>query len=569
MARNLGLGSRLIRIFLLAGIVLGIIGVACAVRIGALAGETPGIALYAFVVGAVSLLGAAASAAVFAMLAARKVLHRVRILAAAMDRSAEGDLSVKVDVTSSDEIGMLNYNFNTMLEKLSGMVQKVLGSTTALRSISDDVRDASQRGSSAARIQSEGVTGAITAVNEITGSVNDVAGAVENLAQLSEDNVCSIQEMSASIAEVTTHVEALAEAVGEVSASIVELAAAEKQIGAGVNSLMEDSLSTASLVADMDLSIKQVEKNARQTAAISETVRQDAEMGRETVEATISGIGEIRRSSRISFEAIENLSVRAADIDKILQVIAELAEQTNLLALNASIIAAQAGEHGKGFAVVADEIKGLAKRTSVSTKEIAGIIAGVQEETGRAVKAITLSDQRVAEGEKLSQRSGAALNKIVESVQQAAAQVDEIARTTVEQAERSQEMRKSMERVAEMVRQIANATRDQGHSSELIIAAVETMSELSGRVLVSTREQSTTGKRIVRSSEDVTAMVENIRTACTVQTGSSGRIVAAVENIRSSTGMTTEASQLMEGVVTALLAQIEALQKEISGFKVR
>jgi methyl-accepting chemotaxis protein len=79
---------------------------------------------------------------------------------------------------------------------------------------------------------------------------------------------------------------------------------------------MADSTTTARLVAEMDGSIKQVEQNALNTAAISEEVKKDAESGRESVDATISGIGEIRSSSRITFEAIENLSSRASNIGK-------------------------------------------------------------------------------------------------------------------------------------------------------------------------------------------------------------------------------------------------------------
>jgi len=111
----------------------------------------------------------------------------------------------------------------------------------------------------------------------------------------------------------------------------------------------------------------------------------------------------IRNSSRITAEVIETLSLRANDIGAILSVIDEVAEQTSLLALNAAIIAAQAGDHGKGFAVVADEIRELAERTSSSTREIATVVNGVQEETRRAVDAISLAEASITEGVRLSQ----------------------------------------------------------------------------------------------------------------------------------------------------------------------
>ena len=199
----------------------------------------------------------------------------------------------------------------------------------------------------------------------------------------------------------------------------------------------------------MDATIRQVEKNAMDSASISETVRSDAEIGKNAVLEAIAGMQAIRASSQITSEVVETLSLRVNDIGAILSVIDEVAEQTNLLALNAAIIAAQAGEHGKGFAVVADEIRELAERTSSSTREIAAVIKGVQEETRRAVDAISQAEESIAAGEKLSQRSGAALEKIVTGVQRAGIQVSEIAKATVEQARGSQSIREAMESVEE------------------------------------------------------------------------------------------------------------------------
>jgi methyl-accepting chemotaxis protein len=567
MAKNLKLGSRFIRLALICGFVISIFGIYAASLIVAdlSAGQAShyqaNLSVIAFTLNSLIML------IVFWMLAARKMVKRVQVMASAMNRGAEGDLTAKVTVDSVDELDMLGSTFNGMLEKLAGMAERVNVSIRALRRISDDIKEVSQRGVAAAEIQSEAVQGTSGAVQEISRSINEVAQSVGNLARSSTDNASSILEMSASIEEVIKHVEALAEAVDEVSSSMIEMAAAERQIGASVNNLMADSTTTARLVAEMDVSIKLVEQNALNTDSISEEVKNDAESGRESVEATISGIGEIRRSSRITFEAIENLSSRAGNIGKILSVIGELAEQTNLLALNASIIAAQAGEHGKGFAVVAEEIKDLARRTGSSTRDITDIIKGVQEETQRAVRAIKVSEQRIAEGEQLSQRSGEVLNKIVAGVQMATDQVNQIARTTVEQADGSQEIRKAMERVANMVGQIAKATREQAHGSELIMAAVERMKGLTGQVRGSTREQSSSSNLIVRSTKDITAMIKNIRQACAVQTDGSRMIVEAIEHIEQSTQTNAEVTRVMDSAVEGLSRQIEVLRNEMSGFK--
>jgi methyl-accepting chemotaxis protein len=319
---------------------------------------------------------------------------------------------------------------------------------------------------------------------------------------------------------------------------------------------------------EMDSSIKQVERNANETAAISKAVRVDAETGREAVEAVIGGMQEIKRASRITSEVVTTLSERAGDIGEILSVIDEVAEQTNLLALNAAIIAAQAGEHGKGFAVVADEIKELSERTSSSTREISQVIRGVQEETRRAVDAINQAERSIADGELLSQKSGEALTKIVIGVTEATAQVTEIARTTVEQAKGSQMIREAMEQVSEMVAQIAKATREQGQGSELIMGAVENMKGLTSQVLSSTREQNKVGNLIAQSTESITEMIRHIKRACDEQSRGSEQIVASVGDIQSATDANLEATRVMDEAVYKLFRQTEMLKKEMEAFKI-
>jgi methyl-accepting chemotaxis protein len=566
MAKTLRIGSHIIRFSLVIGFVSAVAGISCTVFPSA-DGVAPAAGWRAGSILGVLIVNAAAFMAVFWMLAKRNLMRRVNVLAAAMDQGAEGDLTVKVPFTSQDELMVLNGNFNAMMEKLAGMATRVSSSIGELRLIANNIKDVSLRGVATAELLSVGVKETSDAVEEIGISVDGVTQAVKSLSSSAGENASSILEMSTSIDEVMVHVEALAAAVEEVSASIVEMATMEKEIGKNVKSLMEEATAAASRVAEMDISIKQVETNALDTAAISQGVRQDAESGREAVEATISGISEIRRSSQITCEVIENLSSRANDIGDILSLIDEVAEQTNLLALNASIIAAQAGERGKGFAVVAKEIKELANRTSRSTKEITGIMKGVQEETRRAVTAMSQSENRIVEGEKVAQRSGEALNKIVAGVQKATDQVNEIASTTVEQARGRREMRMAMERVAGMVGQIARATREQEREGELVMGYTERMKALTGQVRRSTQEQSGAGKSIVRSSEEITSMIESIRHACEDQTNSGRRIIEAVENIRQSAETGEGATLMMEEAVSGLSRQIGLLQKAMAGFK--
>jgi methyl-accepting chemotaxis protein len=517
---------------------------------------------------AVVILLAVAVAVALGILITRNIVSRVSAIGEAVNRGAEGDLTATTSLDSHDEIGKLGSDFNEMVDKLSGMIGKVLRSAAELAGISDTMAQASHSVVASAKTQAESVSKTSAAIVQINTSVKGVAHGVDSLSISASESSSSILEMASSVEEVVQNMENLALSVNEVSSSIVEMGASIKQVGNGVVSLMEVSTATASSVMEMDSSIKQVERNANETAAISKAVREDAETGREAVEAVINGMQEIKRASLITSEVIATLSERAADIGDILSVIDEVAEQTNLLALNAAIIAAQAGEHGKGFAVVADEIKELSERTSSSTREISQVIRGVQDETRRAVEAIEQAERSIGDGELLSQKSGEALAKIVVGVNEATAQVGEIARTTVEQAKGSQMIREAMEQVSEMVAQIAKATKEQGQGSELIMGAVEHMKGLTSQVLSSTREQNKVGNLIAQSTESITEMIRHIKRACDEQTRGSEQIVVSVEDIQQATDANLEATRVMDEAVYKLFRQTELLKKEVEAFKI-
>ena len=557
--KKLRTGTNLIRILLSLGIAFSLIGL---ILLFVQAVPDRGVFSVLFIVNILALI------AVIWILVTRKLVVRIKHIAKAMNNAAEGALTERVVLDDETEISLLADNFNSMMERLSGAISKVHSSLFELRNISATIAQLSEKGVSSASLQSDSLKKTSTAIREINRSITDVSSSVVTLSTLSSSNSASMTEMSQSLSSTTQHLESLVHSVEDVSSSIIEMASAIRQIEDNAAILNTDTAITASLVVKMDNAIKKIGSQAIDTSLIAETVKKDAEDGWKSVDATIAGINEIKASSNITFDAIDNLSKRVANIGKILSVIDEVAEQTNLLALNASIIAAQAGKRGKSFSVVAVEIKDLAKRTGNHTREISEIILGVKQETERAVKAISLSEKRISEGSELSQKSGEALRKIVDGIQTASSHMIDISKTAVSQAEASNAMQQAMDRVAEMVEQIARSTKEQSHGSELITSAVEQMRNITEGVMHSISSHQNSASQVFNASEQINAMVKDICEASTLQSTSADRIGESLKDFEETTDIHIKSTLVMDEVLVKLAGQINVLQEEMERFKV-
>ena len=249
--------------------------------------------------------------------------------------------------------------------------------------------------------------------------------------------------------------------VNQVTSSSQQISATTDEMAKGNYSQAIAAQTMSKLFQELSLAINSVAINAEEASDISYKTMEIAREGGEVVRSSIDGMDLVNLQ-------ILRLAEDSNKIGDIVEVINEIAGQTNLLALNAAIEAARAGEHGKGFAVVAVEVRKLAERSREATKQITGIIKGIQTNTEQSVKV-------VGEGVITSQKTGKAFENIINMVNQSAHKVSEIAVASEQQFAQSSEVLISIESISAITEESAAGSEETAATAQSLASLADNL----------------------------------------------------------------------------------------------
>jgi methyl-accepting chemotaxis protein len=268
----------------------------------------------------------------------------------------------------------------------------------------------------------------------------------------------------------------------DISSSLDDMTAVLRDVHHDAKDLLSSAGETSYSVSRLDSFLQDMVRSGKQLETSTETANRVALEGSKLIgemeKENAATIASVKKAAK----AVGTLGMWSLEIGKIIQVIKDIADETNLLALNVAIIASQAGEHGKAFGVVAEEIRGLAERTSSSTKEITDLITTVQTSVANVTEEMKESVERVERGEVLVANAGKMIGEISESFESARTVAHELASKTSEHRMDSNHVVRSFQNVAEIARRLDASRSSRGALSSRGVTAAH-MLKVVGRAL--------------------------------------------------------------------------------------
>ena len=429
-----------------------------------------------------------------------RIVQPLKKITLAARAIATGDISQNITYHSFDEIGHLADAFREITDYFRGISQVAVD--LAHYDLTKDVEARSEKdvlGLAFAQM----LQGLRFLVNQVKDSANDLNNASSQLASAAMQAGQATNQISMTIQQVAKGITQQSEAVNKTASSADQMERAINGVAKGAQEQSTAVARASDLTSQISTAIQQVSTHAQTSAHGASQAAETAREGARTIEETIRGMQSIKAKVGLSAEKVQEMGRRSDQIGAIVETIDDIASQTNLLALNAAIEAARAGEHGKGFSVVADEVRKLAERSRAATKEIGGLIKGIQQTVGEAVKAMNEGANEVENGVTRAGQSGEALTSILKAAELVSRQVEEIAGAAQQISASSNELVTSMDSVSAVVEENTASTEQMSASSTEVTQAVESIASVS-------EENSAAVEEVSAGTEEMSAQVQEV-----------------------------------------------------------
>ncbi len=294
----------------------------------------------------------------------------------------EGDLTHRLPVQSSDEMGELARWFNIFIQKIQSLVNEVANNVKNVQNASGDLLSISEHMSASAEHTSGKATTVADAGNQMSANMNSVAAAMDQASSNVSMAAAAVEEMTTTINEIAASSEKArsitSEAVSQTESSsgqIKELGQSAMDIGKIVETITDisEQVNLLALNATIEAArageagkgfavvANEIKELARQTAGATNEIRQRVEGIQNSTQGVVTGIGSIARV-----------------VDEVNQIVGSIATAVEEQSVTTQEIAKNVTQTSRGL----EDVNANISRSSTVSAQIAQEIGEVKNAAG-------------------------------------------------------------------------------------------------------------------------------------------------------------------------------------------